>query len=261
MRDVEEEREGRLIADVLPGARPGGRAPRDAPRARCPRAASAWAGAPSTPPSRARRRRGTSRSPCWTWTARSTRWPASAAPAPRRDAPGPCAACSSARARTSAGSWPRWCWARSGRGRWTASCRRRSRGRPDSLRGTSARPPCSRPASARWHAQPWRRARAVSRASRCASCRRSRPCPPARRRTRRRRPSAWARPPSSTSPTARASSSTKPGTKCASSPASCGTRLRACRSSRSWRVLWSRASCWRWARPSRLPHGRRIRSR
>ena len=88
---------------------------------------------------------------------------------------------------------------------------------------TCARPRCSRTTSARSRGPPSRRARPGSRDSRCGSCLRSRRCSRARPKTWRRRSSGWARPPSSTRSTARASRSTRPATRCASSPASSRT--------------------------------------
>ena len=62
-------------------------------------------------------------------------------------------------------------------------------------------------------------------------------------RRRRRRSSGWARPPSSTSSTARASRSTRRATRCASSRATCRTSPRACPRWWSGRARCPRASC------------------
>ena len=104
------------------------------------------------------------------------------------------------------------------------------------------------PTSARWRAPRSRRARPGWRASRSACSRRSRPCWPAPPRTWRRRWSGWARRPSSTRWTARASSSTRRATRCACSRASSRTSRRAC--PRSWS---GRARC----RPRELRAGGR----
>ena len=203
-------REAELLAMYLTGALPQGRI------------GLGWSTIHAA--SRARRRRGTSRSPSSTWTARSTRWPASAGPAPPSGGPGPCARLLER--------------AREDERRFLAALvlGEVRQGALDGLvQEAIARAAGLPPGDVRQAAMFAPSLGEVARAAleegasglhallAAPPLARSRPCSPARRRTRRRRWSAWARPPSSTSSTARASSCTRPATRCASSRASCGT--------------------------------------